>query len=65
MKVVIEIDSESEGCNDLGDIRTILTNMVDMLCNPDINYNVKNFGEDNGKILNFNGSSVGTWSIKK
>lgn len=65
MKISIEIDSEKEECNDLGWIRIQLAKVVDKLHDPDINYNIKNFGEDQGKILDFNGNSVGTWSIVK
>lgn len=65
MKVSIEIDSEQEGCNDLGDVRALLIKVVDKLRDPDVVYNIKHFGEDHGKVLNFNGNSVGTWSIVK
>lgn len=67
MKLEIKIDSDNVACSTVFQVNTILRNLSFKINHnlEEIKANVHRLGYDEGKIMDINGNSVGTWKMEK
>lgn len=65
MKLSIEIDSDNEGCQSINDLSEIMIESHSRIFGIKVVNNLRHFGQDDGKIVDVNGNTIGKWSISK